>query len=137
MRTKTHLILLMVTLRILMNIENIRLSEKAKQQLVTLKRRTGIENWNVLCRWAFCLSLSEVAIPPHEDITTDSTVEMTWKTFGGEYSEIYLALLKQRIKNDYGKIEEDKLYYHFKLHLHRGISYLTNKINKIEDIIRL
>ncbi|WP_435947067.1 DndE family protein [Dryocola sp. BD586] len=34
-----------------MSIDNVRLSEKAKQQLITLKRRTGIENWNVLCRW--------------------------------------------------------------------------------------
>jgi DNA sulfur modification protein DndE len=32
-------------------IENVRISEKAKNQLITLKRRTGIQNWNTLCRW--------------------------------------------------------------------------------------
>ncbi|EAX0453961.1 DUF1832 domain-containing protein, partial [Salmonella enterica] len=57
-----------------MSIEHVRLSEKAKQQLITLKRRTGIDNWNVLCRWAFCLSLAEKAVPPHEDIITDSSI---------------------------------------------------------------
>ncbi|WP_077953634.1 DndE family protein [Salmonella enterica] len=54
-----------------MSIEHVRLSEKAKQQLITLKRRTGIDNWNVLCRWAFCLSLAEKAVPPHEDIRVE------------------------------------------------------------------
>jgi DNA sulfur modification protein DndE len=37
-------------------IENVRISEKAKNQLITLKRRTGIQNWNTLCRWGPCAS---------------------------------------------------------------------------------
>jgi len=52
-------------------IETIRISEKGKQQLTRLKRKTGIENWNTLCRWAFCLSLSESSIPPEEEIPSD------------------------------------------------------------------
>ena len=31
-------------------LDNIRLSQKAKDQLIRLKRHTGIEHWNVLCR---------------------------------------------------------------------------------------
>ncbi|WP_054178971.1 DNA sulfur modification protein DndE [Trabulsiella odontotermitis] len=121
-----------------MSIEHVRLSEKAKQQLITLKRRTGIENWNVLCRWAFCLSLSEKAIPPHEDIMTDSSVEMTWKTFSGEQSEIYLALLKQRVYEDYKDHPETvDMNYLFKLHLHRGISYMLNRVHNLDDMIFL
>lgn len=118
-----------------MSIENIRLSEKAKGQLITVKRNTKIENWNVLCRWALMLSLKEPSIPPHEDIVTDSNVEMTWKVFGGEFSDIYLAMLKQRIYLDYGKVDEDELYYYFKLHLHRGISYLTRNCKSIEQLL--
>ena len=30
------------------------------------------------------------------DIPADSNVEMTWHVFGGEYQEIYFALLKER-----------------------------------------
>lgn len=118
-----------------MNIEHVRLSEKAKQQLITLKRRTGIDNWNVLCRWAFCMSLAEKSIPPYEDIATDSSVEMTWKTFAGENADIYLALLKFRVNNDFGKISQHDLNLQFKLHIHRGISYLLNKVQRIEDFI--
>ncbi|WP_086775562.1 DNA sulfur modification protein DndE [Vibrio coralliirubri] len=120
-----------------MSIETVRLSEKAKGQLITVKKNTKIDNWNVLCRWALMLSLKEESIPPHEDIVTNSNVEMTWKVFGGEYSDIYLAMLRQRIKTDFGKIDEDELYYHFKLHLHRGISYLSNKSRTIEDFMNM
>ncbi|GAB1150136.1 DNA sulfur modification protein DndE [Shewanella algae] len=120
-----------------MSIENIRLSEKAKGQLITVKRYTKIENWNVLCRWALMLSLREPSIPPHEEINTNSNVEMTWKVFGGEFSDIYLALLKQRIYQDYGNVNKDELHYHFKLHLHRGISYLLSKSKSIDELITL
>ncbi|XNH21819.1 DNA sulfur modification protein DndE [Vibrio cyclitrophicus] len=120
-----------------MSIETVRLSEKAKGQLITVKKYTKIDNWNVLCRWALMLSLKEESIPPHEDIVTNSNVEMTWKVFGGEFSEIYLAMLRQRIKTDFGEIDEDELNYHFKLHLHRGISYLLNSSKDINQLINL
>ena len=35
-----------------MAIEHIRLSQHAKDQLIKLKRVTGIDHWNELCRWA-------------------------------------------------------------------------------------
>lgn len=120
-----------------MSIEIVRLSEKAKGQLITVKKNTKIDNWNVLCRWALMLSLKEESIPPHEDIVTNSNVEMTWKVFGGEFSDIYLAMLKQRIYLDYGKVDEDELYYHLKLHLHRGISYLLSKSKCINELLSL
>jgi len=75
-------------------IETVRVSEKAKVQLITLKRRTGIQNWNVLCRWALCSSLAEKSEPPNEDIPSDSSIEMTWKTFTGGEEELYLALVE-------------------------------------------
>ncbi|EKO3422064.1 DNA sulfur modification protein DndE [Vibrio fluvialis] len=118
-----------------MSIETVRLSEKAKGQLITVKKNTKIDNWNVLCRWALMLSLKEESIPPHEDIVTNSNVEMTWKVFGGEFSNIYLAMLKQRIYLDYGKVDEDELYYYFKLHLHRGVSYLLNNSRSIDRML--
>lgn len=109
-----------------MTIETIRLSEKAKSQLITVKRRTGIQNWNILCRWAFALSLAEKSAPPEEEIPSDSTVEMTWRTFGGIHSDVYLALLRHRSRIDGVNLTpKDELNY-FRLHLHRGISYLCN-----------
>jgi DNA sulfur modification protein DndE len=120
-------------------IETVRISEKGKVQLITLKRRTGIQNWNVLCRWALCSSLAEKSEPPNEDIPSDSSIEMTWKTFTGGEEELYLALIKLRANNAKIAIEKETLNKYFRLHLHRGISYLTGnqKMNKIEDLVRL
>ena len=56
----------------------------------------GDARWNILCRWAFCLSLRQPASPTPIDIPSDSNVEMTWQVFGGEAQEVYLALLKER-----------------------------------------
>ena len=116
-------------------IDNIRLSEKAKQQLIVIKRKTGIENWNVLCRWALCLSLAEESIPPFEDIQTDSSVEMSWKVFAGDYSQILQSIFIQRCYSDLHEYTRDDTAKLFKIHLHRGISYLFTKASKIDGII--
>ena len=120
-------------------IEIVRISEKAKFQLITLKRRTGIQNWNILCRWALCASLAEKSEPPHEDIPSDSSIEMTWKTFTGGEEELYLALVQLRASNAEISLDKESTIKYFRLHLHRGISYLVSnpKMNKIEDLIRL
>jgi len=120
-------------------IENVRVSEKAKIQLITLKRRTGIQNWNILCRWAISASLAEKSEPPNEEIPSDSSIEMTWKTFTGGEEELYLALIQLRATKAGVPLEKETMNRYFRLHLHRGISYLVGnpKMNKIEDLIRL
>ncbi len=105
------------------SIETIRLSEKQKQQLVQLKRKTCIENWNVLCRWAICTSLAEESAPPIEDTPSDSNIEMSWKVFAGEYSNVYLAILKQIYQIQSPKLNNISFNDFFKLHLNRGISF--------------
>lgn len=109
-----------------MSLDHIRLSSQAKEQLIRLKRITGIKNWNVLSRWAFCLSLADRTPPSSSKISTDSSVEMSWKVFGGEYAEIYLALLMERCEQDGVGSSQDVLSQQFKLHLHRGVGYLAN-----------
>lgn len=120
-------------------IETVRLSEKAKTQLSTLKRKTGIQNWNVLCRWGFCLSLAEKSVPPEETIPSDSSVEMTWKTFTGGREEIYWGLLLVRARRDGIRLEREALGKYFRLHLHRGISYLNGSpsLRTIDSFARL
>ena len=119
-------------------IEHIRLSQEAKDQLSWLKRKTGIQNWNVLCRWAFALSMRESTRPPQINIPSDSNVEMTWKVFGGEYQDIYYALLKQRCHKEKYELTNEVLAEQFRLHLHRGIGYLfANKtINNITGLVK-
>jgi DNA sulfur modification protein DndE len=122
-----------------MSIKQVRLSNHAKEQLIRLKTRTGIAHWNVLCRWAFCLSLRQESPPAPLDITADSNVEMTWQVFGGDARELYLAVLKERCERDGLGSSDDVLVRQFRLHLHRGIGYLAapQTIRSISDLIRL
>ena len=122
-----------------MIVKNLILSSQSKDKLSRLKGKTGIKNWNVLCRWAICLSLSEKAIPIDSEVGIDSNVEMSWQTFGGEYSEIYEALIKTRCIEDGLPTDPETLARYFKLHLNRGISHLagTNVVKSIDDLIYL
>ena len=78
----------------------VRVDERAKIQLMTLKRRTGVKNWNVLCRWALCASLAEPSVPADQEIGTLSNVEMSWSTFGGPSADIYAAIIQARCEVD-------------------------------------
>ena len=122
-----------------MSIKQVRLSAQAKEQLIRLKTRTGIAQWNVLCRWAFCLSLRQPSPPTPVEVPADSNVEMTWQVFGGEAQELYLALLKERCVADGLGTAPDVLARQFRLHLHRGISYLAtpHAIRSIADLVLL
>ncbi len=108
-----------------MPIETVRVSMRDRDHLIKLKRLTGIKNWNVLCRWAFCISLAEPTPPRVEKIPADSPIEMTWRTFGGENDATYLALLKERCRQDGLALSDKTLSTQFSVHLHRGIGYLA------------
>ncbi len=122
-----------------MTVKQIRLSSAAKDQLIRLKTRTGIPQWNILCRWALCLSLSEPTPPTPFEIPADSNVEMSWAVFAGEWRELYLALLKERCVRDGLDTSAETLNRQLRLHLHRGIGYLAtpNRIRSIGDLVGL
>ena len=122
-----------------MSLKQIRLSSQAKDQLIRLKTKTGISQWNILCRWAFCLSLRQPTPPTPVEVHADSNVEMTWQVFGGEAQDLYLAILKERCERDGLGTSEEVLLRQFRLHLHRGVAYLATPqmIRTIADLVRL
>lgn len=120
-------------------LERFKLSQSAKDQLTKLKRYTKIDQWNILCRWAFCRSLAEPSIPSPVPIPADSNVELTWRVFGGEIADSLLIALKQRCHNDGLECDQETLATQFRLHLHRGIAYLAGDLTlkKIENLIEV
>ena len=119
--------------------KQIKLSSASKDRLGRLKGKTGIKNWNVLCRWALCYSLSENTVPTDIPIVSDSNLEMSWYTFGGEYSDLYDALMVAWCKKMELPTDEETLSKYFKLHIERGIAHLsgTNFIRSLDDLINL
>ena len=122
-----------------MIMRQIRLSNRAKERLSRLKGKTGIKNWNVLCRWAYCYSLKENTIPTPENIDGDSNVEMSWYTFAGEYSDLYEALIIAWCKKMDIPTDNETMAKYIKMHIERGISYLsgTNFIKDLDSLLRL
>ena len=122
-----------------MAIEHIHLSQQAKEQLSRLKRTTGIGAWNILCRWALCVSLAEPSIPPRKRIPADSNVEMSWRVFGGRLGDVYLAVVKERCIRDGLETDDETVTEQLRLHLHRGVAYLASdrSIREVGDFIAL
>ncbi len=106
--------------------ETIRLGKQARDQLIKIKRNTGIENWNVICRWALCVSLREPTPPPVVKASSDDGVEMTWKVFGGESANYFSALLlNSRRHEDKGAASlDDSALIH--AHIRRGLGFLAS-----------
>jgi DNA sulfur modification protein DndE len=117
-------------------VEHIRLSKQARDQLITLKRSTGIKNWNTLCRWAFCMSLSEPMIPTLGKSGAEQGVEMTWSVFAGEYSDTLGALLKLRCHRDGLSADEATWGNYLRAHIHRGLGFLSAD-KRIRSIVSL
>ena len=78
-------------------------------------------------------------MPTDVPIAADSNLEMSWYTFAGEYSELYDALMKAWCIEMNLPTDEETLSKYFKLHLERGISYLsgTNFVKNLEDLLNL
>lgn len=110
-------------------VDRVRVSQAGKDQLLKLRRVTGIGQWNILCRWAFCRSLAEPTIPSPVSIPTDSNVEMTWQIFGGSMADLLIIALKQRCFEDMQDTNSENIALQFRLHLHRGIGYLSADLN--------
>ena len=121
-----------------MPVESVRPSQQARDRLIKLKRLTSIPNWNSLCRWGFCTSLAEPSTPPDANHPADSTIEMDWKTFAGEDQEIYWGLLKVRCVRDGLPTDDETLHSQFRLHLHRGLSYLAGdkRIRTLDALLK-
>ena len=121
-----------------MIIKHFKLSQPEKERLIRIKTRTGIQNWNILCRWALCWSLAEPTTPGGVDPLSDSNVEMEWGTFAGEYAEIYEDIIRQRCIND-GLGDDDKtIIKYFRLHLNRGINHFSTRdvLKNCSDLIK-
>jgi len=119
--------------------ESIRVSQKAKEQMIWLKRQTGVQQWNVLCRWALCLSLADSATVEGVDDSADSNIDIRWDNFAGGYKDIYAALLMERARCEGLQLESKVLARYARQHIHRGLGKLsvTGAMGNIADLVRI
>lgn len=114
--------------------ESVRLSKRTKDQLISLKRKTGISQWNVLCRWGFCLSLANKGTPALQEESTDGGVEMTWRVFAGADADLLWAALVASEPD--GDAERARRLV--RAHIVRGTQLLAQLVtNQVGDLARL
>jgi len=107
--------------------ERIKLNAAARNQLTTLKRRTGMEHNNAICRHALCLSLANPSIPPDEDFSFNGGIEIDWRTFTGGEDALYYNLLAVRLLSEGKRATSDAIRQALTVHVHRGLSYLVSR----------
>jgi len=74
-------------------VETIRLSKSDRDRLNKIKRNTGLESWNTICRLALLLGLharESATISSHEK---RDAIEIKWDTFAGRWANIYAGLI--------------------------------------------
>jgi DNA sulfur modification protein DndE len=115
-------------------LDRIRVSQRSRDILVTLKRRTGIEHWNVLCRWALFASLANPNKPVPPGHSPDSSIEMSWDVFAGDLGDYILSTFAMRAAKDDVQPPRAELAAYFRSHLERGISQLQN-VKHLSDLL--
>ena len=60
---------------------DLRLGNHSRNALIRLKRRTGIQTMNIICRWALCESLAQSSKP--REVTSNDGMQLDKKNKKG------------------------------------------------------
>ena len=116
-----------------MLLNKIRLTNDSSERLKQLKGRTGLAP-NILCRIGLCLSLADPAILD-PDQSPEEDREFNRYTLLGEWDELYVALLRQRLAAD--GIPQDRISDYFRAHVNRGVFILSRFARDLTDVAAL
>lgn len=95
-------------------IKTVKLSTEQRMKLIHIRNITGIKYWNVMCRWALCISLANKNSPPPYNRGGKVEIELDWNTLTDKDSKpVYDAINNL--------LDEKTLYSHF----NRGIDFLV------------
>ena len=117
--------------------ETLRLGKQSRDNLIKIKRITGIEHWNIICRWALLISLREPTRPIAPPESAEGGVEIAWKVFSGDLGDVLIALLRMRLHGD-GESFDNDAPVAVRAHVTRGLGYLASGTDTkaIADVVR-
>ena len=120
-----------------LTIDNLKTSTNLKNSLTRIKTNTGIANWNVICRWALCLSLKQTSLPREVDEKLDG-VEIDYDILVGKNKTIYTQLLINNLITHKVEINKRNLTKYLNAHVNRGANIIyTNKLKDISGLYKL
>lgn len=116
-----------------MKLTKLRLTKEASNRLRFLAGKTGLTP-NLLCRMGFCLSLGEPAVPNPDEYPEEDR-EFNRYTLLGEYDPLFVALLRERCRQD--GVDLSRLADYFRAHMNRGIVLLQGRVRSVGDIAEI
>ena len=120
-----------------LTIDVLKTSTNLKNFLTRIKTNTGIANWNVICRWALCLSLKQTSLPREVDEKLDG-VEIDYDILVGKNKTIYTQLLINNLITHKVEINKRNLTKYLNAHVNRGANIIyTNKLKDISGLFKL
>lgn len=119
-----------------MKLNRLRVTEEVSGRLSILKARTGLTP-NILCRIGFCLSLNDPSNPNPEDYPPDSDREIDRHVLTGQWDNLFVALIKERCKQDGLPVDDGTLAKYFSAHVNRGVLLLYKRVRSLNDLVYL
>ena len=120
-----------------LTIDILRTSSNVKSSLTRIKTITGISNWNIICRWALCLSLKQTSLPREVEEKLDG-VEIDYDTLVGKNKSIYTQLLINNLVTHNVDVDKKNLTKYLYAHVNRGVNIIyTNKLKDISGLFKL
>jgi DNA sulfur modification protein DndE len=118
-------------------IDSIKTSSNVKIALTRIKSITRIPTWNVICRWAFCLSLKQTSLPREVDEKLDG-VEIDYDILVGKNKTIYTQLLINNLIKHKVELNKRNLIKYLNAHINRGVNIIYNyKLKDISGLVKL
>lgn len=118
-------------------LDTVRTTLGVKSTLGKLKYSTGIETWNVLCRWAFCLSIKQENLPREIEEILDG-VEIDYEVFAGKHKDIYTQLLINNLLKFKIEVNKRNLSKYLYAHINRGVNIMyTKKLKNITSLLNI
>ena len=115
-------------------LDTVRTTLGVKHTLNRLKQLTGIETWNVLCRWAFCLSIKQENLAREIEENLDG-LEIDYEVFVGKNKDIYTQLLINNLLKYKIEINKRNLSKYLYAHINRGVNIMySNKLKNINPL---
>lgn len=119
-----------------MKLNSLRVCQEASHRLSLLKGRTGLTP-NILCRLGFTMSLNDPTIPNPADYPPDSDRIIDRHVLTGPWDKLFVALIKERCKQDGLPVTDEALADQFKAHVNRGVLLLHKRVKNLNDLALL
>lgn len=118
-------------------LDRVKLTIGERTLLSRLKNPTGIDNWNIFARWAFCYSIGKGSEIDLNEQDGEYGVEMSWVVFSGKNYKLYQDLLTQECERLELKLTKPNLNKVLRAHLRNGIKQIFTQTKSLDDLFDL